>query len=195
MRECTIKRKTPETDITARLKIEGKGKSKISTPNGFLTHLLESFTKHGFFDIQIWASGDIHVDQHHTVEDIGIVLGQAFDKALGKRKGIQRAGYFVYPMQDALAVVAVDIGGRPYVKFNARFRSRLIGELESNLIQEFFEGFANGLRANIHINMPYGKNDHHRAEAIFKAFAKAMQMACSKIERARNIIPSTKEII
>ncbi|MDI6788992.1 MAG: imidazoleglycerol-phosphate dehydratase HisB [Planctomycetota bacterium] len=205
MRQVFIHRKTSETDITVKLKIEGRGKAEVITPIGFLTHLLELFTRHGFFDIQLKATGDIYVDQHHTVEDIGIVLGQAFNKALGTKKGIQRAGYFVYPMQDALAVVAVDIGGRPYLRFQARFRYRWIGppsstscqtgRLDSALIQEFFEGFTTGLKANIHINMPYGKNDHHKAEAIFKAFAKAMQIACSKTRRAKNIIPSTKGII
>jgi imidazoleglycerol-phosphate dehydratase len=195
MRQAIVKRKTSETDITLKLKIEGKGKSEINTPIGFLTHLLELFARHGFFDIRLKAAGDIHIDQHHTIEDIGIVLGQAFDKALAKRKGIQRAGYFVYPMQDALAVVAIDIGGRAYVKFDAEFKYKKIGNMDSDLIQEFFEGFANSIKANIHVNMPYGKNDHHKAEAIFKAFAKAMQMACSEIKRAKNIMPSTKGII
>lgn len=195
MRQKTIQRKTSETNIFIKLKIEGSGKAKIDTPVGFLTHLLELFTRHGFFDIQLKANGDVYVDQHHLVEDIGIVLGQAFSRVLGNRKGIQRAGYFVYPMQDALAVVAIDIGGRPYLKFNAKFRYRWIGKLDSELIQEFFEGFSRGIMANVHINMPYGENDHHKSEAIFKAFAKAMQMGCSKVKRARNIIPSTKGII
>lgn len=192
MRQKTVKRKTTETSIKVKLRIEGKGRAQINTPIGFLTHLLELFTRHGFFDIQLKARGDMHVDQHHTVEDIGITLGQAFNRALAKKKGIQRAGYFVYPMQDALAIVAVDIGGRAYLKFNAKFRYRSIGELQSDLIEEFFEGFTRGLQANIHIRIPYGKNDHHRAEAMFKAWAKAMAMACSKIRRARGILPSTK---
>lgn len=192
MRKSEIKRKTLETEIITLLNVDGTGKYKIKTPIGFLTHMLESFSKHGLFDLEMEVKGDIEVDQHHTVEDCGIVLGKAFKKAIGNKKGINRAGYFVYPMDDALAVVAIDIGGRPYLNFDAKFKSKLCGNLDTDLIEEFFYGFAVNLGANIAIKMPYGKNGHHKIEAIFKAFAKAMKMACSIDKRAVKDIPSTK---
>lgn len=192
MRRCTFKRKTRETDITVELNIDGTGTCDIRTPIGFLDHMLESFSTHGLFDLQMKATGDLEVDQHHLVEDCGIVLGQAFQKALGDKKGINRAGYFVYPMDDALAVVAVDLGGRPYLVFDARFDRRFCGELDTDLLEDFFQGFVVNLGANVHVTMSYGRNDHHKMEAIFKAFAKAMKMACSKDPRAMDSIPSTK---
>jgi imidazoleglycerol-phosphate dehydratase len=192
MRKAKIERGTKETDITVDLKIEGTGKYDIKNPIGFLTHSLENFSKHGLFDIKMKAKGDLEVDQHHLVEDCGIVLGEAFKKALGNKKGINRAGYFVYPMDEALAVVAVDISGRPYLQFEAEFKRRLCGDLDTDLLEDFFQGFATALSANVVVRMPFGRNDHHKIEAIFKAFGKAMKMACSKDKRAKESIPSTK---
>lgn len=192
MRKAKIERKTKETDIKIELNIDGSGKYDIKNPVGFLTHSMENFAKHGLFDIKMKATGDLDVDQHHLVEDCGIVLGQAFKKALGDKKGTNRAGYFVYPMDEALAVVAVDIGGRPYLQFDAKFKRRFCGELDTDLLEDFFYGFATNLGTNLVVRMPYGRNDHHKIEAIFKAFGKAMKMACSKDKRAKENIPSTK---
>lgn len=195
MRTAEIKRHTKETNIFIHLNIDGAGEYKIETPIGFLTHMLESFVKHALFDMKLQAEGDLHVDQHHLVEDCGIVLGQAFKKALGDKKGINRAGYFVYPMDEALAVVAVDISGRPYLQFDATFKRRFCGDLDTDLLEDFFQGFASNLGANVAVRMPYGRSDHHKIEAIFKAFAKAMKMACSTDPRAIENIPSTKGLI
>ena len=192
MRKAEISRKTKETDIKIILNIDGKGKYDVKIPIGFLSHMLESFAKHGLFDIRINAKGDMKVDQHHIVEDIGVVLGQAFKKALGNKRGINRAGYFVYPMDEALAVVAVDIGGRPYLQYDAKFKRRFCGSLDTDVLEDFFYGFASNLGANVVVRMPYGRSDHHKIEAIFKAFAKAMKMACSTDKRALRNIPSTK---
>ena len=195
MRTAKISRKTKETEIKVVLNINGKGKYKINTPIGFFTHMLESFAKHGLFDIKLDVKGDLQVDQHHTVEDAGIVLGQAFNKTLGDRKGINRAGYFIFPMEDALAVVAIDISGRPYLKFDAKFRRRFCGGLDTDLLEDFFYGFSIGLGANLDLQIKYGRSDHHKIEALFKAFAKSMKMACSKDKRAIRELPSTKELI
>ncbi len=195
MRSTKIERNTNETNIFIDLEIDGTGKYHIQTPIGFFNHMLESFSKHGLFDIEMKADGDVHVDQHHLVEDCGIVLGQAFKKALGDKKGINRAGYFVYPMDEALAVVAVDIGGRPFLQYEAEFKRRFCGELDTDLLEDFFQGFAINLGANIVVRLPYGRSDHHKIEAIFKAFAKAMKMACSTDPRAIENIPSTKGMI
>ena len=192
MRHSKIDRNTSETKISSELTIEGTGNYNIQTPIGFFNHMLESFTKHGVFDISIKADGDLHVDQHHLVEDCGIVLGQAFKEALGDKKGINRAGYFVYPMDEALAVVAIDIGGRPFLQYDAEFKRRFCGELDTDLLEDFFSGFALNLGANVVVRMPYGRSDHHKIEAIFKAFAKAMKMACSVDPQAIENIPSTK---
>jgi len=192
MRTITLKRKTNETNIQLKLNIDGKGKYKVDTPIGFFNHMLETFTKQGLFDIELKAEGDIKVDQHHTIEDIGIVLGEAFKKALGDKKGINRAGYFVYPMDEALAVVAVDISGRPFIKFDAEFKRRFCGDFDTDLLEDFFQAFVFNLGGNVQVKMPYGRSDHHKIEAIFKAFAKAMKMACSKDKRMLEDIPSTK---
>ena len=192
MRKSKIERVTNETKISIELTVEGTGKYNIQTPVGFFTHMLESFTKHGLFDISLKADGDLHVDQHHLVEDCGIVLGQTFKNALGDKKGINRAGYFVYPMDEALAVVAIDIGGRPFLQYETNFKRRFCGELDTDLLEDFFLGFAINLGANVVVRMPYGRSDHHKIEAIFKAFAKAMKMACSIDPQAIENIPSTK---
>ncbi len=195
MRNATFERNTNETQISIELNIDGQGKYEIDTPIGFLKHMLESFTKHGLFDLKIKARGDLEVDQHHLIEDCGIVMGQAFKKALGDRKGINRAGYFVYPMDEALAVVAIDIGGRPFLQYDTTFKRRFCGDLDTDILKDFFYGFAVNAMANVVVKMPYGRSDHHKIEAVFKAFAKAMKMACSLDPRAIEHIPSTKGMI
>ncbi|MBT4351340.1 imidazoleglycerol-phosphate dehydratase HisB [archaeon] len=194
MRKSRITRKTNETDIKIKLDVDGTGKSKINTPIGFFNHMLEAFSKHGLFDLEIDVKGDIEVDQHHTVEDIGIALGNAFLDALDDKKGINRSGYFVYPMDEALAVVAIDLSGRPYLQYDAEFKRRYCGELDTDLLHDFFEAFAVNLKANVVVRMPYGRSDHHKIEAIFKAFAKAMKMACEKDDRIKGVL-STKGVI
>ena len=194
-RTAKIQRKTKETCISIKLNIDGKGKYKISTPIGFFTHLIESFAKHGLFDIEMNVKGDVESDQHHTIEDAGIALGEAFKKGLGNKKGINRAGYFILPMDDALAVAAVDIGGRPYLKLNAKLKRRFCGSLDTDVVEDFFYGFSIGLRANISLQSEEGRSDHHKLESMFKAFAKAMKMACSKDKRMLKEIPSTKGLI
>jgi len=195
MRTVKISRKTKETDIEINLNIDGKGKYNIKTPIGFFTHMLESFAKHGLFDINLNVNGDLEIDQHHTIEDTGIVLGQAFKEALSDKKGINRAGYFVFPMDEALAVVALDISGRPYLKFNAKFKRRFCGKLDIDLLEDFFYSFSVGLGVNLALQVQYGRSDHHKIEALFKAFAKAMKTACSKDKQALNELPSTKGLI
>ena len=195
LRKTSFQRKTKETDIKIDLNIDGKGKSDISTPIPFLNHLLDNFAKHGLFDLKIKAKGDVEIDQHHTVEDIGISLGEAFKKALGDKKGINRAGYFVFPLDEALSVVAVDISGRALLNFKCKFKKEKIGDLDSDLVKEFFWGFVRSLAATLHIRALAGENEHHKAESIFKAFGKAMKMACSKEKRMLKELPSTKGLI
>jgi len=180
MRQSNIERKTKETDIEIELNIDGTGKSKIETQIAFLTNMLDTYARFGSFDLKIKVNGDLEVDQHHTIEDTGIMLGKAFKKALGEKEGINRAGYFVYPMDEALAVVAIDISGRPYLQYDAEFKRRFCGELDTDTLEDFFYGFSIGLNANVVVRMPYGRSDHHKIEAIFKAFGKTMKMACEK---------------
>lgn len=195
LRKALIHRKTKETDIKVDLNIDGKGNCKISTPFSFLNHMLENFAKHGLFDLKIIAKGDTEVDQHHTVEDVGICLGEAFKKALDGKRGVNRAGYFVFPMDEALSVVAIDISGRCFLNFDVTFSKERIGDLDIDLIKEFFLGFSRALEVTTHIRMLYGENDHHKIESIFKGFAKAMKTACSRDAKNSNNIPSTKGII
>lgn len=195
MRKSIVERKTKETDIILELNIDGSGVSKIKTGINFLDHMLELFSKHGLFDLNLTAKGDLKVDQHHTVEDVGIALGDAFKKALGDKKGINRAGYFVMPMDESLAIFSIDIGGRPYLKFDVEFKNLKIGDLDSELVHDFFEGFANNIGANVHAILQYGRTDHHRCEAVFKSFGRSLAMACSKNPRAKGSIPSTKGIL
>ncbi|MBW2990027.1 imidazoleglycerol-phosphate dehydratase HisB [Candidatus Woesearchaeota archaeon] len=189
------KRKTKETDVSIRLDAEGSGKSRISTKISFLDHMLKLFAKHGTFDLEIEAKGDLEVDQHHLVEDIGIALGEAFDKALKDRRGINRAGFFAMPMDEALAVFSIDISGRPFLKFDVTFKKEKIGDLDSEMVYEFFEAFSKSLRCSIHARSFDARTDHHNAEAVFKAFARALKMAVSKDKRLKESIPSTKGII
>ncbi|MBI5086701.1 MAG: imidazoleglycerol-phosphate dehydratase HisB [Acidobacteria bacterium] len=195
MRTATIKRVTKETQIRGELTLEGKGRYEISTGVRFLDHMLELFTKHGGFDLALIARGDLDVDQHHTVEDVGIVLGQLFAKALGDRKGINRAGYFVLPMDETLAVVAVDLGGRPYLVYQDRVKTRLVGDLQAELLEDFFHGFTSHAGANLHAKIMHGRSNHHKVEAIFKCFARAMKFACSKDARLKDQLPSTKGLL
>jgi imidazoleglycerol-phosphate dehydratase len=195
MRKAQLERNTKETQITIELNLDGKGRYEIDTPIPFLTHMLESFARFGAFDLKMAVAGDIEVDQHHTIEDCGIALGQAFDKALGNRKGINRAGFFALPMDEALAIIAVDIGGRPYLQYNLKFKRQMCGGLDTDCLEDLFQGFASALKANIAIRVPTGRSDHHKIEAVFKAFGKAMRMATSKDPRMKECIPSVKGVI
>lgn len=195
MRSGAIERITKETQIKGTLRIEGKGRYEIHTGVRFLDHMIELFAKHGGFDLTIDASGDLDVDQHHTVEDVGIVLGQLFAKALGDRKGINRAGYFVQPMDETLAVVAVDLGGRPALVYRDLVKVRLVGDLQTELCEDFFSGFTIHAGANLHARIMYGRSNHHKIEAIFKCFARAMKYACSKDARLKDQLPSTKGLL
>jgi len=192
MRKAKIKRDTTETKITMAINIDGSGKSKIASPVGFLTHMLESFAKHGIFDLEANIHGDMHVDAHHTVEDAGIVLGEAFKKALGDKRGIQRAGFWMYPMDEALATVALDLSGRPFLVWEMDFSTPAIGDFPTELFEDFFLGFVNALGANVHVKVHYGRSDHHKIEAVFKALAKSLKMACEIEPRIKSEIPSTK---
>lgn len=195
MRTATIKRNTKETKIKIKIVIDGNGNYAIKTPVKFFDHMLEAFSKHGVFDICIEETGDVKVDQHHTIEDCGLVLGQAFKQALGDKKGINRAGYFVYPMDEALAVVAVDISGRPYLQYDVSFKRRFCGDFDTDLLEDFFQAFALGLGSNVVVRMPYGRSDHHKIESIFKALGKAMMIACSINHRIADKLQTTKGII
>jgi imidazoleglycerol-phosphate dehydratase len=194
-RSGVIERKTAETNIHLELILEGKGNFDISTGIRFLDHMLDLFTRHGGFDLKVRATGDLDVDQHHTVEDVGIALGTAFDLALGTRSGIMRAGYFVMPMDETLGVVAVDFSGRASSVIDTKVRTRLVGDLQSELVHDFFEGFARGARANIHARILYGRSNHHKIEAIFKAFGRALRVACSRDRQLAGMLPSTKGLL
>lgn len=195
MRRAAIERNTKETQINGSLRIEGRGRYEISTGVRFLDHMLELFSKHGGFDLTLHATGDLDVDQHHTVEDAGIVLGQLFSQALGDRKGINRAGYFVLPMDETLALVALDLGGRPALVYQDRVKVRLVGDLQSELMEDFFGGFVNHAGANLHAKVLYGRSNHHKIEALFKCFARAMKYACSTDARLKDQLPSTKGLL
>jgi imidazoleglycerol-phosphate dehydratase len=194
-RKASVERITKETQIGGSLVIDGQGTYQVSTGIRFFDHMLELFAKHGGFDLKLKATGDLDVDQHHTVEDVGIALGQLFAKALGDRKGINRAGYFVLPMDETLAVVAVDLGGRPALVYQDRVRVRLVGDLQTELVEDFFGGFVNHAGANLHAKVLYGRSNHHKIEAIFKCFARAMRYACSTDVRLKDQLPSTKGLL
>jgi imidazoleglycerol-phosphate dehydratase len=194
-RTAEIDRKTAETQITLRLTIEGSGRYKISTGIRFLDHMMELFTRHGAFDLDLNCTGDLDVDQHHTVEDVGIALGEAFDRALGNKKGIMRAGYFLMPMDETLGIAAVDLSGRVSSVIDTKVRARLVGDLQSELVEDFFEGFARGARANVHLKTMYGRSNHHKVEALFKAFARALRFACMRDQQLGDMLPSTKGLL
>ena len=195
MRRALINRRTTETTITIRLGIEGRGHYTISTGIRFLDHMLELVARHGAFDLRIEAVGDLDVDQHHTVEDVGIALGEAVAKAIGSRRGINRAGYFVMPMDETLAVVAVDLSGRPALVYHAPTRFKTVGDLQTELLHDFFDGFVVHCGANLHARVMYGRSNHHKIEAIFKCWAKALRFACSTDKRLKDQLPSTKGLL
>ncbi len=195
VRRGVVVRDTNETRIAIDLAIEGKGQYKISTGIRFFDHMLELVTRHGAFDLKLSCKGDLDVDQHHTVEDVGIALGEAFDRALGDKRGILRAGYFIMPMDETLAIAAVDLSGRAAYAVETKVRTRLVGDLQTELVTDFFEGFARGARANVHVKTMYGRSNHHKIEAIFKAFARALRVACSRDKQLGEMLPSTKGLL
>jgi imidazoleglycerol-phosphate dehydratase len=195
MRHAVVNRKTTETQIKLRIDIDGRGRYRVRTGIRFLDHMLELLARHGGFNLQVEAVGDLDVDQHHTVEDVGLALGQAILKALGQRRGINRAGYFVMPMDETLAVAAVDLGGRPHAIVDLKLNVRRVGDLHTELVHDFFAAFAIGARANIHLKVLYGRSTHHKIEAVFKAFARALRVACAKDKRLARMLPSTKGLL
>jgi imidazoleglycerol-phosphate dehydratase len=194
-RSAKVHRRTTETDIRARLNLDGRGRYGVSTGIRFLDHMLELFTRHGGFDLDLRARGDLDVDQHHTVEDAGIVLGETVRQALGDKRGINRAGYFVMPMDETLAVAALDLSGRPYLVLNAAIKAHRVGDLQTELVEDFFQGFASSARANVHLRVLYGRSSHHAVEAMFKAFARALRYACSRDASMKRQLPSTKGLL
>ena len=195
MRRAIVDRRTKETQIVVSLGLEGQGRYDVHTGIRFLDHMLELVARHGAFDLRVHAVGDLDVDQHHTVEDIGIALGEAVSKAVGTRKGINRAGYFVMPMDETLAVAAIDLGGRPHAAVDLKVKVVKVGDLQTELVADFFDGFALGARANVHLKVLYGRSSHHRIEASFKAFARALRVACAKDKRMAKMLPSTKGLL
>ncbi len=191
----TIHRKTTETDIRLRIDLDGRGKSNIATGIPFFDHMLDLVARHGAFDLTVEAKGDLEVDQHHTVEDVGIALGEAVAQALGNKKGILRAGYFLMPMDETLAAAAVDLGGRPYCVVNAKIKAEFVGGFQVELLEDFFGGFSSAARANVHLRCLYGRSSHHQVEAMFKAFARALRFAVAKDKRLKSVLPSTKELL
>ena len=195
LRTAAFDRRTTETQIKGKLTIDGQGHYDVSTGIRFFDHMLELFTRHGGFDLTLHAKGDLDVDQHHTVEDVGIVLGEAVSKALGDRKGINRAGYFLMPMDETLGLAAIDLSGRPHAVVDLKVKVRMVGDLQSELVHDFFEGFATGARANVHAKVLYGRSSHHHIEAVFKAFARALRVACARDARLAQMLPSTKGLL
>lgn len=194
-RSAAIHRKTAETDIRLRIHLDGRGKSRISTGIRFLDHMLDLVARHGAFDLTIAAKGDLDVDQHHTVEDVGIALGEAVQKALGSKRGILRAGYFLMPMDETLAAAAIDLSGRPHCVVKVRISAKSVGDFQVELLEDFFQGFAQAARANVHLGCFYGRSSHHQVEAMFKAFARALRFAVARDKRLKNVLPSTKELL
>ena len=194
-RTAIIHRKTNETDIRLKLNLDGRGKARIDTGIRFFDHMLELVARHGAFDLSIKARGDLDVDQHHTVEDVGIALGEAVLKALASKKGILRAGYFLMPMDETLAAAAIDLSGRPQCVVNAKIKADRVGDFTVELLEDFFQGFAQAARANVHLRCLYGRSSHHQIEAMFKAFARALRFAVSRDLRLKNVLPSTKEFL
>ena len=194
-RRARVSRETTETQIALDLALDGQGRYSVRTGIRFLDHMLELVARHGAFDLTIEAAGDLDVDQHHTVEDVGIALGQAVTEALGSKRGIHRAGYFVMPMDESLGVAAVDLSGRTHAVVDLRLRVRRVGDLQAELVHDFFDGFAQGARANVHLKVLYGRSSHHQVEALFKAFGRALRAACSRDPQLGEMLPSTKELL
>jgi imidazoleglycerol-phosphate dehydratase len=194
-RKATIHRKTNETEISLSLNLDGHAKARISTGIRFFDHMLELVARHGGFDLQITARGDLDVDQHHTVEDVGIAIGEAVLKALGNKRGILRAGYFVMPMDESLAVAAIDLSGRPFCIVDAKIAAARVGDFQTELVEDFFQGFAQAARANVHLRVLYGRSSHHQVEALFKAFARSLRFAVARDKRLRGVLPTTKGLL
>lgn len=190
-----IQRNTKETQIALRLNLDGRGKSNISTGIPFFDHMLALVARHGALDLRLQATGDLDVDQHHTVEDVGIALGEAVHAALGNKRGILRAGYFLMPMDETLAAAAIDFGGRAFCVVKAKFSAGTVGGFQTELVEDFFQGFAQAARANVHLRVLYGRSSHHQVESLFKAFARALRFAVARDKRLRNVLPSTKELL
>lgn len=195
MRRGIVDRRTTETSTRVRLTLDGRGRYRVRTGIRFLDHMLELVARHGAFDLTIDATGDLDVDQHHTVEDVGIALGEAVAAALGTRRGIHRAGYFLMPMDDSLAVAAIDLGGRAHATVDLRLKVQRVGDLDAELVHDFVEGFARGARANVHLKVLYGRSSHHQVEAVFKAFGRALRVACERDRRMARRLPSTKGLL
>lgn len=195
VRSAKIHRFTTETRIDLEITIEGGGNYEVHTGIRFFDHMLELFTRHGAFDLKLRCDGDLDVDQHHTVEDVGIALGEAIDKALGDKKGILRAGYFLMPMDETLAIAAIDLSGRVASVIDTQVNVVTVGDLQTELVDDFFEGFARGARANVHLKTMYGRSNHHKIEALFKAFARALRVACSRDQQLAEMLPSTKGLL
>ena len=195
MRRGIVKRQTTETSIALRLDLDGKGAYEVSTGIRFFDHMLELVARHGDFNLKLAVKGDLDVDQHHTVEDVGIALGEAVSQAIGNRRGINRAGYFVMPMDETLGVAAIDLSGRVHAVVDLQLAVERVGDLQSELVGDFFDGFAQGARANVHLKVLYGRSSHHQIEALFKAFARALRFACSRDRQMSRTLPSTKGLL
>jgi imidazoleglycerol-phosphate dehydratase len=195
MRRAQLHRKTSETDIRLRLNLDGRGRARISTGIRFFDHMLELVARHGAMDLDLAARGDLDVDQHHTVEDAGIALGEAVTKALGSKRGILRAGFSLMPMDETLASVAIDFSGRPHCVCRCKFSAARVGDFQTELVEDFLSGFAQAARANVHARLIYGRSTHHQVEAIFKAFARALRFAAARDPQMKRILPSTKGLI
>jgi len=194
-RRASLCRTTKETDIRIRLNLDGRGNSRVSTGIRFLDHMFDLVARHGAMDLDITARGDLDVDQHHTVEDLGIALGEAVKQALGSKRGILRAGYFLMPMDETLAAVAIDFSGRPHCVCQCRFSARTVGGLQTELLEDFFGGFAQAAAANVHVKLLYGRSCHHQVEAIFKAFARALRFTATRDPQLKRVLPSTKGLL
>ena len=192
MRTAEVTRNTKETQIRVRLNLDGKGAAKLSTGLPFLEHMLDQVARHGMLDLEIEAKGDLHIDAHHTVEDIGITLGQAFAKAIGDKAGVRRFGHAYVPLDEALTRVVIDFSGRPGLQYHVEFTRALIGEFDVDLMHEFFQGFVNHALVTLHVDNLRGDNAHHQAETVFKAFARALRMAIGRDPRGSGVVPSTK---
>ncbi len=195
MRQARLRRTTTETDIHVRLNLDGRGRARVRTGIRFLDHMLELVARHGALDLELVARGDLDVDQHHTVEDVGLALGETTRRALGSKRGILRAGYFLMPMDETLASVAIDLSGRPHCVCRWKFAARRVGDLQTELLEDFFRAFAQGAAANVHLRLLYGRSSHHQVEALFKAFARALRFAATRDPQLKRVLPSTKGLL
>ena len=195
MRKASLRRTTNETEIRVKLNLDGRGRARVQTGIRFFDHMLELVARHAAFDLELTARGDLDVDQHHTVEDVGLVLGEAVRRALGSKRGILRAGYFLMPMDETLAAAAIDLSGRPCCVCRWRLRARRVGDLQTELLEDFFRAFAQTAGANVHLRLFYGRSSHHQVEALFKAFARALRFAATRDPQLKRILPSTKGLL